>query len=268
MGLFCILGILAAGLMLWYELDWWGLGLCFGITLAGLLAAYLGISGLLKMRYQKTSRTARMAAIGGALAGGLVGVGLGGLISVFGSIIGMIGLSMQTFEGPDECLPTYQRIAQLELPSELNLLPYRVRTSPLQFGSFDFRDHEENEDSNVWIMVRQFPKWTTANRQQFQEIMKGEIRDCVPQAKLSLEDTRRLDWQVANREAEVTRLEWKFQHDDSQPAGIPDIVQYYTLVDVDQLTYGMVLVHRPGKTALDQDAIRRIFASLQPAETS
>ncbi len=265
-GVVCLLA-LAVGIGVFFFIQqWWILGFFCFATVIGFPAVYLGLRALLKMKYQRTSSATRIAAIGGSALGGVFGILICGMISVFGLGIAWFVFSTVILEGPEACLTRTREILLIDLPPETNIQPYRIRTSAMQVNRIDFRNAERVDESTVSMKVLRFPKWVTTNRQHFVGMLEDEIFDRFSDSELSSREKENLEWQMVGRPEKINRILWHWTSNHEDRVQKTDVLQYYSFFDVGGTSFGIVLIHQPADSKLSEDDIRNIFESFRPAK--
>ncbi len=243
--------------------QWWLLGFVILAVIAGLLAVYLGIRALLRIRYQATTKPVLLAAIGGTFTGGMFGILMGGVFLIFSLVVAAITYSIETTDGPEASMVAVEKMFAFEMPAETEMQPWRVRYSPFVFGSVYYRDAKDFADSSVWMTVIQYPKWAVTQPGQVTANLKVDFYNWLPGTKFSADANDELKWTIAGNRADITRITWRITN-DQQTAELKHVFQYLTIVNRGEKTFGIGLAHRPDKSGLDEDDIRSIFESFQP----
>lgn len=245
--------------------------------LTSLMAVFCGIMALVlaartsyRMRYEKTKRSPKVALVIGSLATGCLGLPFAGIILV-GATVGTAVISTtERIETPEETAELSKKIFHIDIPSEFKLEPRNARHSAWLMSRFLYHDQEFAFKSNVHFRIDRFPGAFAMNKAQFRTIVADGAHGIVGGAVEVVVKPKQFKWNIEQLEASVFRREIKKRaapdHNTDQGDQQEEnrlLIQYYTLFDIDQYTFGMSLTYDPSECNLAESDIQLMFESFK-----
>lgn len=255
--------------------------------LSGFAALILAARAIYWMRYVKTGPFTKIAIAAGSVGTGCFGVPLGGFALLGALILTVISVSTTEFQSPGEAAKLSQEMFQIAIPEKLEAR--NGSRSSLNFGRVTYLNHEKRNEATTFLRVDWYPGALTMNKGQFQDIVARNGNEAFD-SRLYPIDKMELTWKIEEKDAMVFRRELenrdtseksveaeteKSEPDDQDVADEQDevanettllYVQYYTLFDVEHLTFGLSLVYDPNKVDLTESDVQKIFESFKMAE--
>ena len=245
----------------WWSLGW-GLSSIFLLCFAGIPAVYLGIRALLRMRYRPATLAARRTAIWGIVTGGLFGILMGGTLIVTGVIVLVFWATTEQTEDPQRGLAILNEIASLDLDYE-RIQPQRALNSKVFMSVVELMDSPEEKDRRVNIKLLRMPSWMATNRAQLTNMLRGDLLDSS--RKYHRDEPESLTWKINGKNVAVTKITSRFAQPSDDAESAVRIMQYYFLTDLGNYAYGLVLIHQPPDSKLDEEKVQKIFESFRVA---
>ncbi len=243
----------------WWSLGW-GLSSIFLLCFAGIPAVYLGIRALLRMRYRTATLGARRAAIWGIITGGLFGILMGGALMVVGVIVFVFWATTEQTDDPQRGLAILHEIVSLDLDYE-QIKPQLALHSNVFLSLVQLVDSPEKKDQRVNIKLLRLPTWMSTNRAQFANMLRDEYLNSS--RKYRRGEAEILTWKIGGRDVAVTKIVSRFEKPSDDAETAVRIIQYFFLTDFGNNTYGLVLIHQPPDSKLDEEKVQKIFESFR-----
>ncbi len=238
---------------------WLGLASIVLIFLTGIPAVYYGVKSLLRMRFVKSKRGDRAAAVVGTTLGGFFGIFIGGFVATIFAVWLFGYLNRVETEEPDQVVVTCQQIFDFVPPD--GILPVKANSVvAFKQHAFDFADEKQLGDRSARIHLKFLGSTMKLHEEQLVHSLSG-INVWQPLGPAI--STEILQWEMLGQPIEVKKTIYETLSGDDQSMTCH---QYFGLGRTDHGYYGAVVVFEPESFELDELQVQKIFADLMPAK--
>lgn len=236
---------------------WLGLASIILVFITGIPAIYYGIKSLLRMRFVKSKKSDRAAAIAGTALGGCFGLFFGFIVVSIISIGLLSYLTYKTTSVPSEVVENCEQIFDFEAPPEFK--PIEAQEMLGMQKSFDFADDIDEEKRHARIYL----KFLGSSMRTNEDGLIGSLSSKSVNNGLGEErETELLKWNVFGEDTDVRKTIFEPSTEDSN---IVETHQYFVLVRRRDGYYGMTIVYEPECFELNEGDVRAIFEGVRVA---
>lgn len=237
---------------------WLGLSSIVLLFFTGIPAIWYGIRSLLEMRFIRSQKHDRKAAIAGTTLGVLFGILGSGILAIIGGFALIISLAVENTEDPQRIREISNSIAAINLPNEFE--PVTAREVTDQFHRATWRDGDSAETANGRVRFLKVRRDGQIGRQQLgSPVINFRLHREILDVETSKESTT-LTWKFSGKDHGILKLTRSVDGEDF------NTVRYTAVTDESfdpKDVWALVASFRsPGKYS--EDDIRKIFESFEP----
>lgn len=240
---------------------WLGISSILLLTITGIPAVYYGVRSLLRMRFLRSERRDRMAAIIGTSLGGCFGVFVGFMVMCVVTIGLIRTMTSEETTDPTEVVAKCEQFFGFTVPQQL--MPAQASSALNNQYLFDFSDRPHSEIADRKMLIRL--AFVRASIQPNQIVIANQLK------KKRLGSTpfgnehrsEYLDWRIDGQPINVKRSIFSrvVSGDSKEETTVETHRQYWGYVRRTNGMYGMVVMFEPGTYELSEAEVKEIFAS-------
>lgn len=257
---------------------WFGLASIVLLFVAGIPAIWYGVRSLLQMRFTRSQKSDRKAAVAGVALGVVFGVFGTGLATVIGAIVFLVMSSIEETSDPQRMNEILASIGTLDVPEGVELL--EANRFQNQFQRINWRDGSSVEKSEARIRLIKAIRNTQVGMAQLNRPRDSFSLHSNIEVDAKSRQTEMLLWKFAGKEREITKstepvVRYTIRSPDSEDEeevvtpspGELNVITYSASTEEDGETNVYILLtsfRDPGKHS--EEAVRAMFESFQPKQ--
>lgn len=234
---------------------WLGLTSIVLLCLTGIPAIWYGVRSLLQMRFVRSQKNDRKAAIAGICLGLLFGFVGSGIVAMIGAFSLIFMFLVEETKEPERIQEILANIGTIDIPEDFHAV--EANRVANQVEQVDWRDSSKLESANGRVRL---VKGVTET--QFAEIQRGKLMSMDLHRDIEVdESSRRSDkrlWSFAGQEREVTRTTLHAKQGDFE------VIRYAVTTIADnekEFSALAVSIRKPGD--FTEADVRKIFESYE-----
>ncbi len=237
---------------------WLGLSSIVLLCFTGLPAIWYGVQSLLQMRFSRSQKSDRKAAVAGVTLGILFGIVGAGIVAVIAGVILIVTMSIEESNDPKRIQEILSTIGKIEVPEG-----FEFDDADLMKGQFTRVQWNDMGDTNIKDgrirLLEAFPK-TQVGSQLHGPTVRFRF-DSDIEIETDNRETESLSWKFAGKSRSITKFTEPVKNQDF------NVVRYYgsTKDDAGETVIALNVSIRDDSEHTEED-VKKIFESFQKSD--